>query len=45
MAVRAVWCELVSGCESLICRENAGQLSRSRLPARPASPIRPRSTS
>ncbi len=31
--------------KSLIDRENAGKLSRSRLPARPASPIRPRSAS
>ena len=41
LAVGAVYLELVSGPESLIHRENTGKLSRSRLPARPASPIRP----
>jgi hypothetical protein len=25
MAVETVWCELVSGCESLICREITGK--------------------
>ncbi len=34
MAVGAVYRELVSGPKSLIDRENAGKLSRSRLPAK-----------
>ena len=42
---RAVCSELVSGPKSLIDRENAGKLSRSRLPARSASPVGLRSTS
>ena len=41
VAVDAVYLELVSESESLIRRENTGKLSRSRLSARPASPIRP----